>query len=351
LETQLINSIHRWIVMPVEIEDLRLIGEMLKSDVFFYKDKTIFLTGGTGFFGKWLLEAFIYLNKSYSTNISITILTRSPRKFIKEYPYLGCYESFKFIQGDIRDFSCVNENFDLIIHAATDASVDLNKLKPELMRSTIMDGTKRICEFAKAVNCKRILYTSSGAAYGLQPEDLPEIPETFVDDSKYDYNDAYASAKLESEAYFKKYANCDVVIARCFAFSGPYLPLNGSYAFGNFIDDVLNERDIVIKGDGTATRSYLYAADLIIWLLRLLSAGKNKEIYNVGSDEAISIAKLADKISSNCVKKNNVKILGVGSTNKSQYVPSIKKAKMELKLERYTSLDLAIQKTLRFYSI
>jgi len=333
--------------MRVDVEDLKLIASKLSSNFEFYKGKKIFLTGGTGFFGKWLLETFIHLNQSHSLNVSITILSRSPSKFKDNFPHLYHHSYFKFVQGDVRNLPDITENFDLIIHAATDASAELNKSNPDLMRSTIMDGTKRICDFAKKVHCKRILYTSSGAAYGPQPESLTHMPETFVDNPLFNHNDAYASAKLESEKYFKENTTCEVVIARCFAFAGPYLPLNGSYAFGNFINDALNQRDIAINGDGTAVRSYLYAADLVIWLLRILSSGVSKEIYNVGSPKQINIGNLANEISLN---KVNVKILSKGGSNKSRYVPCIDKVRRELNLDVYTPLELSITRTLRFYA-
>ncbi len=331
--------------MQAVLDDLKLIADKLARDFEFYRKKKIFITGGTGFFGKWLLETFIYLNENHSLNVSLTILSRSPEKFKKNCPHLFSHENFRFIQGDVRHLQDLEEDFDLIIHAATDASAELNRSNPELMRSTIMEGTKKICDFAKKVKCKRILYTSSGAAYGPQPENLTHMPETFVNNPLFDHNDAYASAKLESENYFKVNAPCDIVIARCFAFAGPYLPLNGSYAFGNFIDDVLNDRDIEIQGDGTAMRSYLYAADLVVWLLRILSLGKPSEVYNVGSPYHIDIATLANEISLN---KVSVSILSNGYGKK--YVPCVEKAKKELNLDIYTSLQQSIIKTFKFHT-
>lgn len=330
--------------MAVDIEDLELIANKLNTDFNFYRNKKIFLTGGTGFFGKWLLESFIHLNEIHKLNITVTVISRAPKKFLDSQPKIKNYTKFKFIKGDVRTFTDFNEEFDLIIHAATDVSVELNKRNPSLMKSTIIDGAKNICKFADSVNCKRILYTSSGAAYGPQPENLSHMPETFTDNPQFNPNDAYASGKLESEKYFKKTATCDVVIARCFAFAGPYLPLDGTYAFGNFINDILNDRNIVIKGSGNDVRSYLYAADLIIWLLRLLSIGQDREIYNVGSPESIMIKQLALKISNG---KKDVIILNTNEKNKNVYLPDTNKSITELGVSIYTPLSSAILKTIR----
>ena len=337
--------------MSLNQSDLELIAKKLKEDIAFYKNTHIFLTGGTGFFGKWLLEAFIFLNKKYSTNIKVTILSRSPSNFINQFPHLGMYEFFTYVQGDVRNFVLENEIFDLIIHAATDASVELNLNQPDLMRSTIMEGAKNICDFAAKSSCKRILFTSSGAVYGTQPVNMKLVPETFNNNLLFDSKNAYSSAKLESEIFFKENANCEVVIARCFAFAGPYLPLIGGYAFGNFINDIINEKDIVIKGNGKDIRSYLYAADLVIWLLRILSSGKHKEIYNVGSSKCVSIAELACLIQSISGAKSNIKILSKSSKNINRYVPDITKSKIQLNLDIYTSLEEAIKRTLQFNNI
>lgn len=333
--------------MAVDIKDLTLIADNLAEDLSFYRDKKIFLTGGTGFFGKWLLESFIFLNSNHDLNVTLTILSRSPHKFSVAYPHLANYKYFTFIQGDVSDFPDMAEDFDLIIHAATDASAELNKSNPELMRSTIMDGAKRICEFADKVNCKRILYTSSGAAYGPQPENLTHIPETFVDNPLFNHNDAYASAKLESEKFFIDNVSCEVVIARCFAFAGPYLPLDGSYAFGNFINDVIHQKDIVIKGDGTAVRSYLYAADLVTWLMRILSKGKDKDIYNVGSSREFTIKQLAEQSTKGIVGVIVQKNPGAIT---SRYVPCVDKAKLELRLNENYSISDMVDQTISFYS-
>ena len=333
----------------IDKEDLTFIAEKLSEDFSFYKGKKIFLTGGTGFFGKWLLGAFAFLNRYHKLDIAVTILSRNPKKFSEENPKLFRNQWFTFIKGDIRNLDqvcCVDENFDLIIHAATDASVELNKSKPELMYSTIIDGAKTVCDFAKKVKANRILYTSSGAAYGKQSS-KGKLLEELANQSDPDKKDAYAYAKLQSENYFIGNAPCDVVITRCFAFSGPHLPLNGGFAFGNFINDVLNEQNIIIKSSGKSVRSYLYASDLVIWLLRVLSVGKDRELYNIGSHFEVTINKLATLVSRGCV---SVKVLGVDDGNKDYYVPCTKKAERELGLKVFTSLEDSIEKTLRFYN-
>src|SRR5205085_5180473 len=112
-------------------------------------------------------------------------------------------------------------------------------------------------------------------------------------------NAAYAEGKRMAELYCSIYHaqhHLPIKIARCFAFVGPYLPLNKHFAIGNFIQDGLSQKDIVLKGDGTPCRSYLYAADLTVWLWTILLQGQNNLPYNVGSDEDLNLAALANMI-------------------------------------------------------
>lgn len=331
--------------MTISREDKEFIALRLNQCRHLLENKSIFLTGGTGFFGKWLLEAVSYFNSDLGMNISVTVLSRDPEKFGLTYPHLSKIPGVEFVKGNIIDFSAPYKSYDYIIHAATDASAFLNETDPELMRRTIMEGAKSITKFANDTNSKRLLYTSSGAVYGFLTPKNQAISESEVNDTILDSDNAYASSKLASERYFEKELACDLVIARCFAFSGPYLPLDGSYAFGNFIRDRLYEQDISVRGNGKSIRSYLYAADLVIWLLTILIKGKDREVYNVGSNEPISINNLANIISGN---KLNVITELKDDNPVSYYYPSIEKARSELGLSVYTSLSDAILKTINF---
>jgi dTDP-glucose 4,6-dehydratase len=143
-----------------------------------------------------------------------------------------------------------------------------------------------------------------------------------------------------------------VKIARCFAFVGPYLPLDKHFAIGNFIQDTLKGRNIIISGDGSPLRSYMYAADLVIWLWTILLRGNNGEAYNVGSDQAISIKELATNIAqfslgTSVIIKNEVRL-----TDRNQnYVPDISKARLQFHFGDGISLNEAIYKTIQYYKI
>lgn len=332
----------------VDEADLELIASKLPSVLPLFKKKKLFITGGTGFFGKWLLEAINHLNLNYELELEATVLTRNPDRFALEYPHLAHAKGVSFVSGDIRNIPAVTTTFDYIIHAATDVpSKSVSTADIEDARSTILDGIAEVVHFAKSVNCRRLLFTSSGAAYGRIPPSVSEgITESFSEGEFIVESDVYGLSKNKAEQYLKEHAMCDVVIARCFAFSGPYLPLDGSFAFGNFIADRLNRKPITIQGNGKTVRSYLYAADLVIWLLTMLVKGKDRSMYNVGSDVPVTIQELAESIAKT---RTDVSVLAPENLGFNTYFPAIEKAQKELGLGIYTTLNEAIDKTIKYY--
>ncbi|MEO8760071.1 MAG: NAD-dependent epimerase/dehydratase family protein [Bacteroidia bacterium] len=316
------------------------------------KEKTIFITGGTGFFGKWLLESFIYANTILKLNSKLFVLSRDPDTFLNNHPHFK-NESLIFIKGDVRDFEFPTQPINYIIHAATEANLTLNAEQPLQMFNTIVEGTKHILELAKAKKVKSILHTSSGAIYGKQPYNVTHVAEDFTGSPDiYDKNAAYGEGKRVAEMLCNFYHNsCGVnsKIARCFAFVGPYQPLDSHYAVGNFIKDIITGNKIKINGDGTPYRSYLYAADLTIWLWTILIFGKPCSPYNVGSDEELTIEELAKLLVSISGKKIEIEIAQQkNNTPPLRYVPSIKKAEIDLGLKVFTNLTESLKKTIQY---
>lgn len=213
------------------------------------------------------------------------VLARHPETFYADCPDLATLSGVSFLQGDVRDFDFPKISFDAIIHAATPAVTTIDDAQ---MRSIILDGTRRVLAFARECGCARFLFTSSGAVYGPQTapvgEETPCHPVT-----------AYGIAKREAELLCLA-SGIETLIARCFAFTGPYLNRKIHFAIGNFIQNVLEGKPIEIQGDGTPYRSYLYADDLVEWLQTILLRGRPGEIDHVGSDEALTIAELAETV-------------------------------------------------------
>jgi dTDP-glucose 4,6-dehydratase len=338
------------------VEDLEHIYQNTQDIWESFKGKSIFLTGGTGFFGKWLLESFIYVNEKLALNAKITTLTRNPEAFLMQYPFYKEYtNTVHFIKGDILtyDFN-LEEKFQFIIHAATAASDSLNKNNPLLMMDTITFGTRNVLDFALTQPIEGFLFVSSGAVYGKQPFDVSNIQES--DSFKIDINNSNAAysegkriAELYCSTYFEKH-NIPVKIARCFAFVGPYLPLDTHFAIGNFINNVIKNEDIVIMGDGSTTRSYMYASDLSIAIWKILLIGNNNKPYNVGVDKAYSLKEIALMLKKNY--GNDVRILNSNKNLPTNiYVPNIDALINDLDIKHFVQIEEAIQKTIKFNKI
>lgn len=287
--------------------------------------KRLFITGGTGFFGKSILD-YRLRHPEFAAEYGMTILSRDPERFAADFPVLANQPGVSFVQGDIRELSISNvqpsTRFDAIIHAATSA---VTTISDEEQTSVIVDGARSVVDFARATGVTKVLFTSSGAVYGPPSapvgEDAPCAPVT-----------AYGKAKLEAERMLVA-SGLDVKLARCFAFTGPYLNRHIHFAIGNFIEDALQGRQPRLTGDGTPLRSYLYADDLVEWLFTILEHGESGRPYNVGSPEAISIHDLAALVmrtitGNDCPQSNNRAI--VKSNN--CYVPVTTRAEAELGL-------------------
>ena len=297
--------------------------------------KSIFLTGGTGFFGKSILSM---LKRGSGQELSLAVLSRDPEKFLASNPEFRNLPDVDFLTGDVRDFSFPDRAFDYIFHAAAPAMI----LPPGVERDIILNGTGRVLDFARQCGAKRLLFVSSGAVYGPQPPDLAKVPEDFPCRPVTEYG----IAKYEAERMCLD-SGIDTVIARCFAFVGPYLNRNIHFAIGNFIRDCLEHHDIEIKGDGTPYRSYLYADDLVEWLFAILSGGRSGQAYNVGSDQAVSIRELAETVRRVLGTDNRIVIRGtpVPGQPPVRYVPDITKIRRDLRVSVKTGLEDAIRRS------
>ena len=335
---------------PVSAADRDHMVGLAEADFRALAGSRLFITGGTGFFGTWLLEALAAANARLGTGITATILSRDPDQFARRSPHLAANPAFLWWRGDVRSFPPPPGNFDHIIHGATAASAALNSQSPREMFDTIVHGTERVLEFALGAGAASHLFLSSGAIYGPQPPNLAAIPEHHPGGpDPGDPRSAYAEGKRAAELLCALTPGLPTKVARCFAFIGPHLPLDAHFAAGNFLRDALAGRDIIILGDGRPLRSYLYAADLVVWLLAILVRGQAGRPYNVGSDQAVSIADLAHLVARQHSQPPPVTILGTpGQGPAERYIPDIARARQELGSELSIDLAAAIARTWRW---
>ncbi|MCG2586641.1 NAD(P)-dependent oxidoreductase [Massilia sp. TS11] len=311
------------------------------------RGKRVFLTGGTGFIGKWLLATLLRANDRLALGCALIVLTRDPAAFRAAHPELAGAPSVQLLAGDVRDFAFPAESIDYVIHAAADVVAPSDPLST---LAVAIEGTRRVLDLAVARGARDVLFLSSGAVYGRQPPELDAVPESYAGaPDPAAANAAYGEGKRVAELLCHQYAaqhGLAVRIARCFAFVGPYLALDRQFAVGNFIRDALAGQDIVIQGDGRPYRSYLYASDLSGWLWALLLRGPAGAVVNVGGDEALSIAELAARVVQVLQAPSRVQVLRApGPGPAERYVPDIRQLRALLDLPAPIPLDVGIART------
>ncbi|GAC1518729.1 MAG: NAD(P)-dependent oxidoreductase [Vulcanimicrobiaceae bacterium] len=319
------------------------------------RGRRIFMTGGTGFVGTWFVEAFAAANAAYALEATLVVLTRDPDRFRTRSRHLAEDRAIVLHRGEADGFDPPDGRFDFVVHAATERYHGADATRPLSIFDRDLAATRRVLTCARGWNTRRVLFTSSGAVYGAQGADV--LSRTEDDASAPDPLDpqsVYGQSKRASEfacASFARVYGFDAVIARLFAFVGPHLPLDEGYAVGNFMRDALLGRPIAIGGDGTPLRSYLYAADLAVWLWTLLVRGVSGRAYNVGSSDALSIRDLARSVVRTIAPGSSIEIASVADPRKvpGRYVPSVARARDELGLEAWTTLEDALTRTFAYH--
>jgi nucleoside-diphosphate-sugar epimerase len=313
----------------------------------------LFVTGGTGFFGRWMLESFLRANDDLNLGAKATVLIRDPRGFAEASPHIVAHTSVTLHSGDVKSFELPDAECTHVLHMATEAGPTTS---PSASFRTAIAGTERVLAFAARAGARKLLVTSSGAVYGAQPPDLDRLSEDYLGAPRpEDASAGYGHGKRVAEYLCSVAAaetDLEVKIARCFAFVGPLLPLDANFAIGNFIRDALYRDHIEVQGDGTARRSYLYAADLAVWLWNILVRGESSRPYNVGSEADLSIADLARLVAAVVRPGTPVHVAesSVPGSLPARYVPSTVRAATDLDVHPRVVLDDAVLRTARWYS-
>lgn len=343
-------------VKPLPAEDLEHVLAHTRELWRGARGQAFFITGGTGFFGRWLLESFAWANDALSLGMRATVLTRDPAAFARSAPHLTERGDVTCVPGDLCTFVFPPGRFDHLVHAAADTGVWTQGKAPDGLIDAIVAGTQHLLDFAAAAGVKNFLIISSGAVYGHQPMDLTQVAEDYpgVPDPRVP-GSIWGEGKRVAERLCTAHADQDgfaVKIARCYTFVGPLLQMDGHYAIGNFMRDGLCGKPIVVNGDGTPVRSYLYASDLAVWLWTILFRGLAARPYNVGSPEAVSIAELAGMVKDVFAQTSPMKIMQAAGSGgpSSRYVPAISRAQTELGLEVRVPLAEAIRKTAAWHA-
>lgn len=286
----------------------------------------LLVIGGSGFFGKSILDSYQRGLLAPFGIDAISVLARNAGILRSQTPDL-LDQTISLIDGDIATCSKL-PGAEYVIHAAASADAENYISRPAIERENILAGTLNFCRLAP-IFCResKIIFISSGAIYGQQPadifglkEDSQLMPIESLPVSKQDY----AAAKRDSEYSIALLGDVglNVSIARCFAFIGKHLPRDRSFAIGNFIENGLRGEPILVNTKKLVYRSYLHADDLVQWLMKIGQiASVTCPIFNVGSDEVISIQDLAKKIAN--YFQVDLQLPQIESALIDRYIPSI----------------------------
>ena len=265
------------------------------------KLKTLTIVGASGFLGRSILD---YAIEKKLSKWKINKIIAISRRKIYEKNKKGL--NLKFITGDIKKLKKIPKT-DYIIYAVNSSN---NKNDNNALKNFIN-------LLNKLPKKTKILFTSSGAVYG-----------------KIRSKKKYSRSKILTEKEFKKLGKkgYKVSIARLFTFIGKRILIEKKYAISDFIKAGLYKKKILVKSKFKVYRSYMHSHDMVKWLLTILINSNIKcPIYNVGSDESISMQNLAKIIGD--IFNKPVEIKKISNKKIERYVPSIKKARKELKLK------------------
>jgi UDP-glucuronate decarboxylase len=326
-----------------------------------FAGKTILITGVNGFLPAYIAETLLYFNEKISSEkIKIIGLARNGARAENRFSSYHGRSDLKLIIQDVCTPIILEDKIDYIIHAASQASPKYYSKDPVGTISANILGTCNLLKLAQDNLVEGFLFFSSGEVYGEVA--ISQIP---TKESDYGYIDptnirsCYGESKRMGEtmcvSWFHQYG-VPTKIVRPFHTYGPGMSLDDGRVYADFIADILNNRDIVMKSDGSAIRAFCYLADAVQGFLTVLLKGDKGQAYNIGNDHCeTSIFDLACKLTSlfpekklRVVKKDVVQSTEYLRSSILRNCPDISKVRM-LGWQPTTSIDEGFRRTIRSF--
>lgn len=299
-------------------DDIRIIQEEeLPWDLL--KDSSILVVGATGLIGSCLIDVLM------NTNVSCQVYAagRNEERAKKRFAQYWDADNFHFLRQDVMQPIASDKFFDYIIDAASHASPNFFSMYPvEVIKSNI-DGVSNLIDYGRRHQLRRFLYISTGEIYGTGAGTFREIDSGYVNSMLP--RSCYPSSKRAAETLCASYTaeyGVDTVVARLSHTYGPHFTESDNRVYAQFIRNVLNDENILMKSDGSQLRSWCYVVDCVKALLYILLKGKKGEAYNVADPSScFSIRQLAETIAKASGKKVIIQLPAQAEGSSNSQIP------------------------------
>jgi len=283
----------------------RIIEEDLKSIIKTplpwrsFENKTVLISGANGFLPAYMVHILLFLNDTIlKKKVKVIAVCRNRKRALDKFAGYMKRKDFKLIIQDICEPVTVKDTVDYIVHAASQASPKYYGSDPVGTILPNVLGTYNLLELARAKKSKGFLFFSSGEVYGeLGNSQIPtkESDHGYVD--PLNVRSCYAEGKRAGEnmcVSWQHQYGVPAKIIRLYHTYGPGMRLDDGRVFADFVSNIVNKKDIVMKSDGSAKRVFCYIADATIGMFLVLLKGRPAEAYNLGNDKCeVSIIQLA----------------------------------------------------------
>lgn len=290
------------------------------------KNTSFLITGASGMVGIYFVNTLLVLNEMYDANIKINLLVRNTKK-LPEYVLNNA--NVNIIEQDVVETINFSDNVDYVIHAASPASPLIMKEKPveTIFANTI--GTANTLILAHKKKAKGYLFISSREIYG-EPD---ENQEYFVENGRYGQIDhlvprnGYAEGKKAAENMCASFAQEYGLNAKCVRLAhtyGPGMSIYDGRVQADFLKNIVNNEDIVLKSKGESVRTYTYISDAISAMFKIILHSKEM-VYNVADERCkTSIRELAETLVGIYPERNLKLVFDIPETQVSNGTASFK---------------------------
>ena len=280
---------------------INIIENNLPFDKFY--GKTVLISGANGYVPAYFVHTFIALYKYKDAGIRILALCRNQERAENRFPEYIERDDFEIIVQDVCEPIDTSEDIHIFIHAASPAGIKKRHEDPVNTFLSNVKGAENMLELARKNPCEYFLFLSSVDVYGRMNSNdrLKESDSGYLD--PLNIRNTYSCGKRAAESLCKAYQvkyNLPVYIVRPFQIMGPGPELNDGRLHIDFISQILERKQIVLKSDGTAVRSFMYISDAIKAMFYVMLKGNPGEAYNIVSETGeASVKELADSMVEN----------------------------------------------------